>query len=206
MWRNKKSMITSIMHFQKILDVLWPENSLTSFYEYSYYWFIIIITSLWWTFFKTQTFDSTGTIWTTGIIRKTGITRTTGMTRMTGTTKTTGLTKTNQDNRDNWDNWKDRDDWDHWNNWDNLDNQDNQDTHNWDIWDNWEDYYSKCINNSGGGSSKVVRLHLWCVLLFDSHNGGVRKTIKILFCQATTLNRDAGYEVLVIHWNVLFRD
>ena len=65
---------------------------------------------------------------------------------MTGTTKTTGLTKTNQDNRDNWDNW---------NNWDNLDNQDNQDTHNWDIWDNWEDYYSKCINNSGGGSSKV---------------------------------------------------
>ena len=155
MWRNKKSMITSITHFQKILDVLWPENSLTSFYEYSYYWFIIIITSLWWTFFKTQTFDSTGTIWTTGIIRKAGITRTTGMTRMTGTTKTTGLTKTNQDNWDNWDNWKDRDDWDHWNNWDNLDNQDNQDTHNWDIWDNWEDYYSKCINNSGGGSSKV---------------------------------------------------
>ena len=114
MWRNKKSMITSITHFQKILDVLWPENSLTSFYEYSYYWFIIIITSLWWTFFKTQTSDSIGTIWTTGIIRKTGITRTTGMTRMTGTTKTTGLTKTNQDNRDNWDNW---------NNWDNLDNQ-----------------------------------------------------------------------------------
>ena len=68
------------------------------------------------------------------------------MTRMTGTTKTTGLTKTNQDNRDNWDNWNNRD---------NLDNQDNQDTHNWDIWDNWEDYYSKCINNSGGGSSKV---------------------------------------------------
>lgn len=51
----------------------------------------------------------------------------------------------------------------------------------------------------GDGSSKVFRLHLGCVLLFDPHNGGVRKAIKILFCQATTLNRDAGYEVLVIY-------
>ena len=31
-----------------------------------------------------------------------------------------------------------------------------------------------------GGSSKVVRLHLWCVLPFDPQSEGVRKAIKIL--------------------------